>query len=485
MIVSILGLAGTDQDGTIKTSKYSVSDDLTTLIKEGEYINATDALIKCNPQQNFILVGTDISISKQMKILDLDKQTNISIKKYSKTDINEVFNLVYEILKDIENEEIFFDITHSFRDTAIMSVLSTTIHEFVNNKKITIIFAKETENGYEYIQVNEYLDISQMAFLLTSFHQTLNVPILQTKLSLYETMQNFSKQLFSNQINLIINETYPKLKHELQNQKNTSLTHMEHLIEEVLEELKIFENLSKSPSQMFFELSKLMCSKNYLLIASTYLVEALPHYAYAHFKRLELIDEDFDYYTATEVLNFINTGSPQKRLSIPHEYFYCSNATTFKQFSKLVKNVKEIRNNIAHINLQYDEKHIKFKLMKNILLYKKLIKTEKIFDLIVLEEKRDCEPCLKDIRIFERKIQKLLKQFYKKQTFNTQKTITFLFENNIDTQPLNKEIKRLLLHFRKNASDFIQKVYTIFQEKKIDDVSIHNEIETMLKQHQR
>ena len=56
-----------------------------------------------------------------------------------------------------------------------------------------------------------------MAFLLTTFHQTLNVPILKTKIALYNTMQEFSKQLFSNQISLINKDTYPRLKKELQN----------------------------------------------------------------------------------------------------------------------------------------------------------------------------------------------------------------------------------------------------------------------------
>jgi hypothetical protein len=479
MFISILGMAGADNINDYST--YTISQELKQILKDGKYSNATDALLKCNYDKDFILIGTDQSIKRQQELLSFEKYQNITIKKYKKTDIKDVFSIVYEIIQDTD-DEIYFDITHSFRDTAIMSVLSTIIHEFVNEKKITIIFAKEAKNGYEYIDVSDYINISQMAFLLTTFHHTLNVPILRTKIPLYHLMQEFSKQLFSNQISLINKDTYPKLKREFKEAKKYSLKNLHQLIDEVLNELSVFENLNDlEPHEMFFKLSKLMCSKNYLLISSTYLVEALTHYAFIKFKNKNLTDEEFNYDSSSAVVNFINTGNNHKLLKIPSKYFYCSNYQIFSKFYKLVKQVKDIRNSIAHIDLNYNEAKIKFKLTRRLLEYKKLIMEQDILSHITLEEKSKQEDCLKDMKLFEKKIKKLFENIYQNQTFNPKKTVEFIVENDIDKQPLSKELKTKLKNYREKSLVFLQEVNDTFKAKKIADLKIVEQIENQNK----
>jgi len=426
MIISILGMAGIDRKTEkVISSKYSVDKKLSSLVKKGSYINSTDALLKNNINENFILIGTEQSIKKQKEILNLSQyQKNIVFKTYNTVDLGNVFNLVYKTIQSInDKEKIYFDITHSFRDTVIMSIISTIVHQFVHNKDISIIFAKESsdkqKSDFEYIDVTEYIDISQMAFMLTSFHHTLNLPKLSTRIDLYTKMQDFSKHLFSNQINLINKHSYKELKDALILAKENSLSSLDNLIEEVLKEIEIFETIKeKEEYEMFFELSKLMCSKNYLLISSTYLVEALAHYAYFYFKKFGITNQDFSYDTAFDIINYIQKNITNNTVNIPHKYFYCSNKDIFERFSRLVKMVKEIRNRVAHIDLTLNDPKIKFKLIRRILEFKKLVVEENIFENITTNKLKDTENCKYDTKLFQEYVNEKFKQIFNTNAFN-------------------------------------------------------------------
>jgi len=347
MIISMLGKAG-EHNGKKTTARYEDSES-GGFIQSGTYINSTDALLQNYPNADFVLLGTKDSIDLQRKLLNF--KNSVQTQEYDESHTEKMFNTISQLLHRC-NDEIIFDITHSFRDAAMMSLLSVIISRFSSKKKIEIVFAKEIvqHKSYRYTKLNEFLDISTLSFLISSFRQTYNVPDIGIGSSLYDTMKEFCADLHSNQINELLKHSLPKLQDEINSAKESLFT-ISFLIEELQEELVPFQKLKNEPIYLqYFHLATMMFEKNYHFATYAYLFESIPEYIFYHLqKRGFFVGVALDYDRSKKVVTIINPEKlcidllPQKDLIFQSKAFVAPLFTLFKR-------IKEGRNDLAHIH---------------------------------------------------------------------------------------------------------------------------------------
>ena len=379
MIISILGMAGMNREKTETTTAYYDCDVLKKY--SGEYHNATDMLLK-NYNDSFYFLGTQKAINFQKELLkyNADRVEFIPIEDNSLDDIFEkVFTL---ISKAKDTEKVILDITHGFRHQPISAIFSATLHKFLNDSKLDIIFAKQVKEfvSYEYINLTEYVDMTQLSLMLTGFIRTLNfVNTVNVENLNTLAFEKFSKALLSNDFNGI-ESAYLNLSATLKiAKKNKKFDHLKELFEKVEETLKIFETFNiKDIDEKYMVLANLMFNKNYYLIAITYLFEAIRNYCTSSFHRKQIINNyawnQFDIYGLnSDVMSTITQkefGEKYRPTYYDKNFpnLYNNNKDAFEKIAKEYKKLKDLRNNLTHINHKKTQDNIKgelYSLLKN------------------------------------------------------------------------------------------------------------------------
>ena len=356
MIVSILGTSGRNRDTKeFEESHYNVSSELHSLLKEGQFFNATHALVQNNQKEKFIFFGTHKSFEYQEEWLpeESDQYHRIVMEN---SDPEKIFNLFYEAITS-SDENVVFDITHSFRDLVIMSVVATIVTRFVLQKQIDIIYARqsERERTYTFVQEQSLLDISEWTYLLTTFKSTFNIPPVATindPFGIYKSLRNFSLDLMGNRISALLEKSYPTLVVKLRLARKTTLEPLRELTGEIIDELKVFDRIriQKEGYKKLYYFAEAMHKKHYHLITLTYLHEAIPYYLHDRLKKEGMFtDKRMDYAFSGEV---------KKLLSNDNVLICCDKKITIngsiEPLRYLYNNIKEKRNNLAHLNPDYN-----------------------------------------------------------------------------------------------------------------------------------
>ncbi len=376
MIISILGIAG-EFNGKPSSAYY----DCGALEKESkEYRNSTDVLIQ-NYNDEFYLLGTKEAIKLQKRILD----TSTKKTKFILIDINnldEVFEKVFELISKANNQKVILDITHGFRDQSISAIFSATLHLFLNQSNIEVIFAKQITayKKYEYMLLNDYINLTQLALLLTGFIRTLNF-VNSVKVEELNTLafENFSKALLSNDFKKLQSSYLNLSTTLLQAKKNKKFANLKELFEQIEDILKEFKNFDKKEIyEKYIILANLMFSKNYYLLSLTYLFEAMRLYCSYSFKRNKIIS--FSYWNRNDkykinqtIIGFISQKYINNYISTFYDKKYPTlfnkNQLLFDDVAKEYQKLKDLRNNLTHINPEKSQPNIKKdlnKLLKNI-----------------------------------------------------------------------------------------------------------------------
>ena len=371
MIVSILGMSGKDRERLNKTTAYYDCDALGK--SSGEYHNATDLLLK-NYNDEFYFLGTKRAIDFQKELLEYDKErvNFIEIKDNSLDDIfEEVFALISQA-KD--NEKVLLDITHGFRHQPISAIFSATLHKFLNNSQLEIIFAKQIVEfrEYAYIYLTEYIEMTQLSLLLTGFIRTLNF-VNTVEIENLNTLafEKFSRALLSNDFRAL-EASYKNLEITLeQAKKNRKFDHLKELFEQVEETLKEFKGFAqKEFHEKYMILANLMYEKNYYLLSLTYLFEAIRLYSSYSFYRKALISQRTwenvaMYKINSEVIGCIGQkefGDRYRPTRYDRDGFYDKNRESFEKIALEYRKLRELRNNLTHINHKESQPNIKMDL---------------------------------------------------------------------------------------------------------------------------
>jgi CRISPR-associated DxTHG motif protein len=362
MIISILGTAGAKLD---KKHCIPIPHSMTLAFYNAMQLNKPSTLCKNsthfllkNYDDRFIFLGTDCAISFQKKLLKEDLQDkNVTFIKISDNDLDDIFEKIFTLLD--EQEEVLLDITHGFRHQPIMAIFAATLSQFLERKNLKIIFAKEEiqYEKYSYTYLNTYIETTRISLLLTGFIRTLNfIPVKESQLINSHIFENFSKSLLANDLKGVITHVeklFSEINRLLQKKE---LQHIADLLRTIKnEELKDLHHFkSKSDHEKYLILSQLTKEKNYLIVSLTYLFESLREYVSDRFSPLTKdLKLKKGYETNTAVMDTVgNYKRNGKTNKIQQKYpkLHILNQNQFRRIDTIYKNIRTLRNDLAHIN---------------------------------------------------------------------------------------------------------------------------------------
>ena len=383
-IIAILGKAG----GKDKFASYSKDSALTIdKLKNGEFINSTHCLMESfGESATYTFLGTSESIKHHKDIFANLSQCKAIFEKYSpveSSDIEDIFHQILESIKSAKENNIILDITHGFRHQPIIASFASTLGQINTKKSITLLFAKEIEQGkkYQYISLEKYSQISLIALSLQTFVQTLSVPNMGLKEPFIIALSEFSKSLHANAFNEIF-ANLDKAKSALQNAKNSdSFKGLDNILSKAEEILRIFEHIknTKENYEKYYKFAELMHTKRYYLISATYISEAILLYALERFRHKGFkYKPNFNMYHQTNAIKlFIHLcATPQQNQNYTKvkdiAYQKCKKVFSEDEFDTLESDIRNnrlndiiylqqfitqitnIRNDLVHINANKD-----------------------------------------------------------------------------------------------------------------------------------
>lgn len=371
MIISILGISGRDRKTGLSKPVSYTCDILGK--KNGKYLNSTDMLLK-NYEDIFYFLGTSEAIKFQKELLDMETK-DVHFLEISHNSLDEIYEKVLTLL-DNSNEDVILDVTHGFRHQPISAIFAATFHRFLSQSKLKIIFAKEEVSGeaYSYIYLDDYLDLSQLTFQLSGFSQTLNF-VESAPIQGFDTSPflRFSDALLSNDFTALC-QNYIGLMRIIEKVRNDiQYKHLTHLFNTIEDDLSVFNTFdSKELYQQYFDIAALLFRKNYLLLSLTYLYESVRYYCSQLFYEHKLISSDTWKKTNRYKINqAVITFMTQKEFGEKYRATYYDkaypkmfdeNKDNFLKISNVYLELRDLRNNLTHVNPKENKFSIELKL---------------------------------------------------------------------------------------------------------------------------
>jgi len=457
MILSLLGMSVSD-----KKSRYE--NNTSFEIQDSEFTNSIDALLNSFDNEKFIFLGTEESIkAHKAKFADLIEQRDVEFKKYKNGDLDNIFIQIMQTLIDYQTEDIMFDITHSFRDSVIMSVISTIVSQIIYKPNISMIYAKEipskkiteeTLKTYQYTLVSDkFLDNANIATILSTFLSTFKVPPLNSQYKLYQLLHTFSTHLVSNQFNDIYEQDIGNLENFIKT-KREELFFVKPLLNKLEILLNDIKNIKdKNTSGQFVFFSELFVDKDYFLQSSTYLIEAITYYIGEVFNDLGYIEFDMKEYSSQQkIVALLKLNYNAKDYNFPNDYFIDINIDIINKFYFLREKVAKIRHNLAHINIEQDYGDIKEELESYIEEFNNLINKKVLYSLETTESEKK-NTVKHQLELLQKQVNRINKQ---KTSFTKVNTIFDKYYNNklsdltlYDTEKLKDFCKNNLSKYKK------------------------------------
>ena len=379
MIISILGIAGAKLDNEtclpLPNTQTNAYYDVTTLQKPSAiYKNSTHFLLK-NYNDSFYFLGTRCAITFQKELLKEELEgKNVTFIQIANNNLDDIFEKIFTLLN--EQDEILLDITHGFRHQPIMAIFAATLSQFLERKKLKVLFAREEKRyeRYQYTYLDTYIETTKLSLLFSGFIRTLNfIPVKDSPLLKSHIFENFSKSLLANDLKGVIQHTEKLFKELNRLLALKELKHLHELLYTIRDQtLHNFKDFSQKPEYLqYLTLSKITKEKNYLIVSLTYLFESLREYVSLRFKPLlKEINIKNGYETNTAVMDTIGNfqrGNKPNPIQRNYPKLYHKNKSQFQRINAIYKEIRTLRNDLAHINKTKDFADIKQELSKMIL----------------------------------------------------------------------------------------------------------------------
>lgn len=292
-VITILGTIGiSDNQGNIKQkATYDFFG------KRVEHYNTFTMLIENYSNEYDILpFYTDQAKAKNKEILEFQKQND---KNFASIDIDRLFSLGYRIKDEQDFESIFasiheavnnsnyesiiFDVSHGFRHLPILAIIDLVISNFKDSKKIEkILFAKEviSSKKYEIIDLKEYLDIANIAFILGTFNNNYTVAShIKSKShpKLISSLKNFSNDIMSLNLAHIYSHSAKELINELEKITSPEIKLQAKILRDHIQKLLSLKD-GFLPHELYYHFCRDLFKKDYIFLSVAFLFESLRLY---------------------------------------------------------------------------------------------------------------------------------------------------------------------------------------------------------------
>lgn len=413
-IITICGVTSF-KNNEYKSAEYDYSDNLKNFmkpLKNQNYINMLSLIIDNFNDENdtkIIPIFTEDAKKSQLKVLNTEFK-----KEYEELFLDE--NLIkneqdfFDILRIINenlsgDDEYYIDLTHGFRHIPILATIALISKNFSDNNKVKgIFFAKEIKykEKYEIIDLKEYLEIANMAFMLENFNENYTISTTSSFTnknfeSLRKLLVDLSNHILSNSLKKIFRGRY--LENIIKNidtvlDDRLNLT-FKNSLENIKNHIKYLQKLEgRSDHERLYQMSNILFQKGYLLNAITLLYESIGSCCVEIIKIISDNTKNYiekycnnqkntsTYELTNNCLNIIKAANHQcgnnKNFSddiLKEVKNYINTRGGIKKIINYIENVEYLRNNLAHGNSGTKIDDVKDKLF-NLL---KGYKTELIF----------------------------------------------------------------------------------------------------------
>lgn len=307
-------------------------------------------------------------INKAYKNINIQFEDSCFIK--DDKDFENIFKIFNETIE--QYDELIIDVSHGFRHLPILMIVDLIIQNFQNTEKIQkILFAKEIKKHekeqkglYEIIDLKEYLDLANISFILTTFEKNYTVAshIKSKKYEkLLKELNDFSNDLMALNIGNL-SKTSQELICELDKIENISIKNQAQNLKKVIKELCNFEG--KKRYLTYYELSKNLFDKNYMLLSLALLYESIRMYIKTHIKKqhknlVEDIEKHFkgdlykigDFFKNLKWKTYEQLQKDKRKPNISDmNYKKLQKAFPLGNFKNLYDAIDDKRNNLAHAN---------------------------------------------------------------------------------------------------------------------------------------
>jgi len=205
-VITILGIQG--QKENIKTegcARYYFAGE--SADKSQEFFNTLPLLADKFGAENIVPIYTTDARGFNEAVMahyaDFQINFNDDYKIVDEKNFEALFEIFERAIDDLVKSgvgRIVFDVTHGFRHLPLLALVDLLIQNFSNVSQIDqILFAKEIEKFklYEIIDLRQYLDIANIAFVIAAFSQ--NYTLAQhIKTKKFEPLVNALNEFFYN-----------------------------------------------------------------------------------------------------------------------------------------------------------------------------------------------------------------------------------------------------------------------------------------------
>lgn len=291
-VITILGIQG--QKDNIKTegcARYYFADE--SADKSQEFFNTLPLLADKFGAENIMPIYTaearEFNEAVMTHYSDFQINFNDSYKIVDEKNFEALFEIFERVIDDLVKSgvgRIVFDVTHGFRHLPLLALVDLLIQNFSNVSQIDqILFAKEIEKFklYEIIDLRQYLDIANIAFVIAAFSQnyTLAQHIKTKKFeSLVNALNAFSHNILS--LNIAkLKSSHGELIKELDRIDDIALISRARYLKDRLNKICDWND---SAYIFRYKLAKDMFEKGYLLQSLVLLFESVNSYIVSVFE---------------------------------------------------------------------------------------------------------------------------------------------------------------------------------------------------------
>lgn len=292
-VITILGIQG--QKENIKTegcARYYFAGE--SADKSQEFFNTLPLLADKFGAENIVPIYTTDARGFNEAVMahyaNFQINFNDSYKITDEKNFEALFEIFERVIDDLVKSgvgRIVFDVTHGFRHLPLLALVDLLIQNFSNVSQIDqILFAKEIEKFklYEIIDLRQYLDIANIAFVIAAFSQnyTLAQHIKTKKFeSLVNALNAFSHNILS--LNIAkLKSSHGELIKELDRIDDIALISRAKNLKEKLNKICDWND---SAYVFRYKLAKDMFEKGYLLQSLVLLFESVNSYIVSVFEK--------------------------------------------------------------------------------------------------------------------------------------------------------------------------------------------------------
>ena len=374
--------------------------------------------------RDIIPIATKTAKDAQKQVLEFWKKDTSCLNntvEIEESKYEEIFQKISELLQKEEYESFIIDLTHGFRHLPILMIVNLIIASMKENDKIEhIFFAKEITpmKEYEIIDLLDYIGLAKLSFVLENFNTNYTVGNKlvfrnESYQDLVDNLRIISGHILANSIKALIDRDDNLIRSTIEKfeelrKNDTKVATFSNAIDNIIEHLEKIEILKNEEDHIrLFKFAQVMHKRDYLLNSITLLNESVGMFCVEKLKNMgDSVLQNIEKYQ--EKINKAKTYEEKKDFNVYKLSHQSKNIIKLsdgfngdflsdysskikilrslkeennKNLIDIIKEVENLRNNLAHGNSSDEVENVKSEISKLLKKYQRLAQIPNSIDL--------------------------------------------------------------------------------------------------------